>query len=438
LKHFSIYYNFGEDFVHSYDISIDPLDSTEQIAGRLNETLSYHANTGLYVFHIVQGIGKHSAIVPILLQKDDKHFQCVAAVYRSSKPIGKVLMRMVSRSLEGVCEYGYFQCQYYDTQPKGRPPTLKSSKPSPISDKVFPCKLNDIFDQLHCLVFVPTCTQSTNSGSDFSLQLQNSSEFFTPHWSVKDYQSLEERSHLTGKSLEAMVCQATSDFNLKDEKTNELNQDFTVSESLIEDLVSLRDSMQENDFSPLSPQLSILKPSLITFGKKCTVMPSGRSSGVHHLLLGYKNVQKETQWIYAYFILHEQTLVVLPCCTDPVRDVMKMVTAIKSFLDIVLNTMIQIKKLLWNQVSTSSINSGFYVFKQFLINAQDLTNFDGKEHFLSKWSKLDIDWENDKIPSWILMNFTPNQVAQIKLTWRSLLFAEQRQSIKKLYELTYF
>ena len=269
LKHFSIYYEFGEDFVRSYDISIGPLDSTEQIAGRLNESLSYNANTGLYVFHVVQGIGKHSTIVPILLQKDGKHFQCVAAVYHTSKPIGKVLMRMVSRSLEGVCEYGYFQCQYYDTQPKGQQPTLKSCKPSPISEKVFPCKL-DIYDQLHCLVFVPTCTQSTNSGSNFSLQLKNSSEFFTPHWSVKDYQSLEERSHLTGKSLEAMVCQATSDFDLKDEKTNELNQDFTVSESLIEDLVSLRESMQENDFSPLRPQLSILKPSLITFGKKCT------------------------------------------------------------------------------------------------------------------------------------------------------------------------
>ena len=79
LKHFSIYYEFGEDFVRSYDISIDPLDSTEQIAGRLNESLSYHANTGFYVFHVVQGIVKHSTVVPILLQKDSKHFQCVAA-----------------------------------------------------------------------------------------------------------------------------------------------------------------------------------------------------------------------------------------------------------------------------------------------------------------------------------------------------------------------
>jgi hypothetical protein len=249
---------------------------------------------------------------------------------------------------------------------------------------------------------------------------------------------LEERSHLTGKSLEAMVFKATSDFDFRIEKTNELKQNFTVSESLVEDLVSLRDSMQEKDLLPLRPSLSILKPSLIEFGIKCTVMFSGGTSGVHHLLLGYKNVQKETQWIYAYFILHEQTLVVLPCSTDPVRDVMKMVTAIKSFLDIVLKTMIQIKQLQWNQASTSSSNSGFYVFKQFLINAQNLSNFDGQEHFLSKWSKLDIDWENDKVPSWILMNFTPNQAAQIKLTWRSLLFTEQRQSIKKLYELTYF
>jgi hypothetical protein len=81
LKHFSIYYEFGEEFIRSYDISIGPLDSTEQIAGRLNETLSYHANTGLYVFHVVQGIvGMHSTtVVPILLQRDSKHFQCVAA-----------------------------------------------------------------------------------------------------------------------------------------------------------------------------------------------------------------------------------------------------------------------------------------------------------------------------------------------------------------------
>jgi hypothetical protein len=117
---------------------------------------------------------------------------------------------------------------------------------------------------------------------------------------------------------------------------------------------------------------------------------------------------------------------------------MNMVTGIKSFLDIVLKTMIQIKQLQWNQVLTSSSNSGFYVFKQFLINAQNLSNFDGKEHFLFKWRELNIDWENDKIPSWILMNFTPKQTAQIKMTWRSLLFAEQRHSFKKLYELTYF
>ena len=104
LKHFSIYYKFGEEFIRSYDISIDQLNSTEQIAGRLDESLSYNASTGLYVFHIVHGIGTHSAIVPILLHKDGRYFQCVAAVYHSSKSRGKVLMRMVSRSLEGVCE----------------------------------------------------------------------------------------------------------------------------------------------------------------------------------------------------------------------------------------------------------------------------------------------------------------------------------------------
>ena len=118
---------------------------------------------------------------------------------------------------------------------------------------------------------------------------------------------------------------------------------------------------------------------------------------------------------------------------------MKMVAAIKSYLDIVLDTKIQIKQLQWNQVSTFSSNSGFYVFKQFIINAQELTNGGGQEHFLSRYRKLDFDPEdNKKIPSWILMNFTSKQTAQIKMTWRSLLFAEQRQSIKKLYELLKF
>ena len=238
---------------------------------------------------------------------------------------------------------------------------------------------------------------------------------------------------MTGKSLEAMVLRARNDYNFKDDA----NQDFTVSESLVEDLVSLLDSMQENDSSPLRQPLSILKPSLIDFGKRCTVMPSGSTSGVHHLLLGYKNVQKETQWIYAYFILHQQTIVVLPCSTDPVRNVMKMVTAIKSFLDIVLRTNINIKQLKWSQVSTSNSNSGYYVFKQFLINAQDLSR---QEHFLSRFENLDIDWEDNKkkIPSWILKNFTTKQTQQIKLTWRSLIFAEREPCINKLYELTSF
>jgi len=62
----------------------------------------------MYLMFVTTANGKNKAIVPILLHKEEKHFQCVAAVYRSSKEGDKVWIRLVTRSLqEGVCEYSY-------------------------------------------------------------------------------------------------------------------------------------------------------------------------------------------------------------------------------------------------------------------------------------------------------------------------------------------
>jgi hypothetical protein len=141
------------------------------------------------------------------LHKEGKHFQCVAAVY-SSKGGYKVWMRLVTRSLEGVCDYGYYMCHCYNVQDKGKPATFKCTTPSRIATftPVFPCVLNNSYDQLQCLVFIPTSIQTTVSGrSNCSLGLNSSIEIIRNGWTVKDYQSFHLRSHLTKSLLQQLL-----------------------------------------------------------------------------------------------------------------------------------------------------------------------------------------------------------------------------------------
>ena len=159
------------------------------MASKLIEKLSYNVSTGLYVFD-VQGKVNKNAIVPILLRTEEaKHYQCVAAVYRSSKGEGsKVSMRLLTRSLTGVCDncYYYSQCAVTSSS-KGQPEQLKSQTPKKLSEteRVFPCWMNGTFDQLLCLVFIPTSIQTTESGSNHSLRLNHSIETIHSGWTVK-------------------------------------------------------------------------------------------------------------------------------------------------------------------------------------------------------------------------------------------------------------
>jgi hypothetical protein len=107
---------------------------------------------------------------------------------------------------------------------------------------VFPCVLNGAYDHLQCLVFIPTSVQTTLSGSNHSLGLNDSIE------TVKDYQSFQLRSHLTKRSLETMVEYAVSHFNLG--ATG--GQNFFVSDTLIEELLSLDTFLQEEPNSSVS------------------------------------------------------------------------------------------------------------------------------------------------------------------------------------------
>ena len=84
---------------------------------------------------------------------------------------------------------------------------------------------------------------------------------------------------------------------------------------------------------------------MIDLALRCTVTSTGNADGFVHLLLGYKDVIKETVWLYGYFVKHKQCLVLLPCINDPVREVLLIASALKTYLDIVLGSDIRIQQL---------------------------------------------------------------------------------------------
>jgi hypothetical protein len=98
----------------------------------------------------------------------------------------------------------------------------------------------------------------------------------------------------------------------------------------------------------------------------------------------------------------------------------------------------------WKQVSTSSSNSGFHVFKEFLIHASEIMKMEYKnqEHAYDYFSLYQDDAEEDfqngkKIPKWILRNFTVRQMQQIRDRWREELLTGSQETVK-LYELMTF
>jgi hypothetical protein len=164
--------------------------------------------------------------------------------------------------------------------------------------------------------------------------------------------------------------------------------------------------------------------------------------------LGYKDVQKKTAWLYAYFIRQDQKLVFLPCSSDPTRDVMMAASTIKNYLQSILSSVprdgIPVIQMQWKQVLTSSSNSGFHVFKEYLIHAfaimKGKKDKEDENDYLSMYTKFEDNNFQDgrKIPNWILRNFTVRQMEQMRDTWREELITGNRQKIPKLYELVNF
>jgi hypothetical protein len=115
-------------------------------------------------------------------------------------------------------------------------------------------------------------------------------------------------------------------------------------------------------------------------------------------------------------------------------------SVIKKYLEAINKSKIGVWKLDWKQVSTSSSNSGFLVFKEFLYHAQVMQKkgpmHEGDEDYLSMFRRAQ-EKNSEKFP-WILTNFTPNQMEQIQKAWRTELFTATRETMEKLFELMKF
>ena len=206
-----------------------------------------------------------------------------------------------------------------------------------------------------------------------------------------------------------MVSDAYSYHNFGEKK----NQDIYVSDTLLDELVSLDDAFLQEDIP--------ITESIAEFSRICK-----NAGGKVYLLLGYKNIRKETVWLYAYFIRQTQKLVFLPCSSDPMRDVLMAASTIKKYLESILRGIpqdgIPVTMMQWKQVSTSSSNSGFHVFKEYLIHASEIMKMEDKnrEHaydYISLYEEEEGDFQNSKkIPKWILRNFTGRQMEQIRDT----------------------
>ena len=97
---------------------------------------------------------------------------------------------------------------------------------------------------------------------------------------------------------------------------------FFVSDTLIEELLYLDTFLQEEPNLSVSVNDRIAK-SLVELAHKCHRYRT-ENEGIAHLLLGYKDVNKEPIWLYAYNYQNggHHVLVFFPCSNDSTRDVM--------------------------------------------------------------------------------------------------------------------
>ena len=396
------------DLIAEFQIVISLHDDTASLASKLCTALSFNVVTGLYlcrVEHEDVGTTKRADLfVPLLIRKPGKCYQIVACIYRTAN--GDISYQVITRSLQGLLDDQYIACHC-----TWKPKKQEWSKTSPAKVREDGKQFNTVLHlyKLYGIVLIPTATQRIPStASNFSMKFFNEEEErISERWTVRDQLSLGGTScHLTESVLRKLVLDLMN-------KYRESKQSIIVSATFIDELRSFMEfgnaDMSTNSFPPMSDQL-------VRFAEEFLF----QEKGVIHLFFSYKQIDGSNYWVYSYFILEKKTLVVLSRRSDPVREILAIVSSIKQFLQVAIKATIIVKHILWRNNDLCHGNSGYYALKQFWKNAANIKHHISNEylHMIQKLKSVDEQRDRNHL---MMKPITQAQLKELKKNYSNVL-----------------
>ena len=444
---------FIPSFIQNFEIRMTANDQRADVDLKIHHALTYNAVTGLYVCEFFESTSSPLAselYLPLLIRKDNICLQNVATIYEKASD-GTLLFRLITRSRTGLCDNKYVWCEYSwnsFTAEWG----IKKPVAVPTNGEIFPCKLGRDHKLIAC-VYIPTKTQHIPQTSKFAMKLSESEELVRENWAVKDCVSVDPSS---GYPLTKRVLHKMAGDLMTFHYYYQTNQYFLVSDTLVDELNSFEDNLSQLKLAepasvnyPPSSSSSTSSSTSIQFSNELIqlkeFLTQDSKQGCVHLLISYKTPNPNpngeggcSSWVYAYFLLHTNELVIMTRRCDNVRDIMNIGACLKRFISTVFPSLrsITITQVLWRSRNLCDRElSGYYAFKQFWKHAdlirRSITAKKSKtsppETYTSKildFNALEDEDEDEDvvIPSWNLGEITSKQVIQLIKAIRAELF----------------
>ena len=169
--------------------------------------------------------------------------------------------------------------------------------------------------------------------------------------------------------------------------------------------------------------------------------------GVTHIIVSYivrmKNNIPELRWVYLYFVNGIKQIVIMSTRENERRQIMTIASAIKKFLELVLQCEIVVLNYIWRKYlrEVPKGNSGLYAFKFFLKNAREIHDpsnlrpdklYQDKTYPTWDYETLYDDFayimdkaqpdEKLKAPRWLPRAITAPQMKVLKTKIREIVF----------------
>jgi hypothetical protein len=115
-----------------------------------------------------------------------------------------------------------------------------------------------------------------------------------------------------------------------------------------------------------------------------------------------------------------KTLVVLSRRSDPVREILAIVSSIKQFLQVAIKATIIVKHILWRNNDLCHGNSGYYALKQFWKNAANIKQHISNEYLYMIQKLKSEDKQRDR-NHLMLKPITQAQLKELKKNYSNVL-----------------